>query len=41
MTRLRIHDDAVGEMATSDDGLAVESVGIHAVNAVAAQFEKE
>jgi hypothetical protein len=41
MTGLRIHDDAVGEMAIGSDGLAVGAVGIHRVNAVAAQFEKE
>ena len=41
MTGLRIHDDAVGEMAIRDDGLAVGAVRIHRVNAVAAQFENE
>ena len=41
MTRLRIHDDAVGKVAIGDDGLAVGAVGIHRVNAVAAQFENE
>jgi hypothetical protein len=33
MTCLRVHDDAVGEVATGDDGLAVGAVGIHRVNA--------
>jgi hypothetical protein len=41
MTGLRIHDDAVGEMAIGNDGLAVGAVEIHRVNAVAAQFENE
>src|SRR5258708_39438834 len=41
MTGLRIHDDAVGEMAIGNDGLAVRAVEIHRVNAVAAQFENE
>src|SRR5262249_46932643 len=31
---LRIHGDAVREVAISDDGLAVGSVGIHRVDAV-------
>ena len=35
----RIHDDAIGEVAIGDDGLAVRSIGVHRVNAVAAQFE--
>jgi hypothetical protein len=41
MTRPRIHDDAVGEMAISNNSFAVGTVEIHRVNAVAAQFEKE
>jgi hypothetical protein len=41
MASLRIHDDAVGEVAIGDDGRAVGAVGIHRVNAVAAQFEDE
>ncbi len=41
MTRLRIHDDAIGEVAISHDGPAVRSIGVHRVNAVAAQFEHE
>jgi hypothetical protein len=41
MTGLCIHDDAVGEMAIGNDGLAVGAVEIHQVNAVATQFENE
>src|SRR5258708_39609430 len=41
MTCLRIHDDAVGEMAIGNNGLAIGAVDIHRVNAVAPQFEKE
>jgi len=41
VTGLGIHDDAVGEMAIGDNGLAVGAVEIHRVNAVAAQFENE
>src|SRR5262249_7412426 len=39
MTRLDIHADAVGKAAIGDNGLAVRAVGVHRVNAVAAQFE--
>src|SRR5262249_12409340 len=41
MPRRHIHGDAVGETAIGDDGLAVGAVGIHRVNAVAAQFKNE
>jgi hypothetical protein len=41
MTGLRIHDDAVEEMAIGNDGLQVGVVEIHRVNAVAAQFGNE
>ena len=41
MTSLRIHDDAVGEVAIGDDRFAVGAVRVHRVNTVAAQFEKE
>ena len=41
VTGLRIHDDAVGKTAIGDNGFAVGAVGIHRVNAVAAQFENE
>jgi hypothetical protein len=41
MTRLRIHDDAVGEMSIGNNGFAVGAVDIHRVNPVAAQFENE
>jgi hypothetical protein len=41
VARRHIHDNAVGETAIGDDGLAVGPVGIHRVNAVPAQFEKE
>src|SRR6478672_1181203 len=41
MTSLRIHDDAVGEMAIRDNGLAVGAINIHRVNAVAAQLQHE
>ena len=36
VTSLHIHDDAVGEAAILDDDLAVGTIGIHRVNAVAA-----
>ncbi|WP_347338803.1 hypothetical protein [Bradyrhizobium vignae] len=41
VTRLYIHDDAVGEAAVGNDDLAVGTIGIHRVNAVTAQFENE
>jgi hypothetical protein len=41
MTTPRIHDDAVGKVTIRDDGLAVGTVGIHRMNAVLTQFEKE
>ena len=41
MTGLRIHDDAVGELAIGDDGLSVGAVEIHRMNAAAAQLENE
>ena len=41
MTRLRIHDDAVGQMAIGDDGLFVGPVRIHRVDAAGVEFENE
>jgi hypothetical protein len=41
VTGVRVYDDAIGEVTIRDDGLAVGAVGIHRVNAVLAQFEKE
>jgi hypothetical protein len=41
MTCLRVHDDAVGEVAIGDYCFAVGAIRVHRVNTVAAQFEKE
>jgi len=41
MSRLRIHDDAVGQMAIGDDGLFVGPVRIHRVDSVGVYFENE
>jgi hypothetical protein len=41
VTRLRIDRDAVGVSAIGDDDLLVGAVGIHRMNAAAAQLENE
>jgi hypothetical protein len=41
MTRLGIHDDAIGEPAFGNDDLVIGTVGIHRVNAAPAQFKKK
>src|SRR5262245_6468625 len=41
VTGLHIHGDAVGVATIGDDGLAIGAVGIHRVNAVAAEFKDE
>ena len=41
MTGLRVHHNAIRKSAIVDDRLSVGAVGIHRVNATAAQFENE